>query len=297
MKKSGFVAIIGRPNVGKSTLLNSILGQKVSITSNKPQTTRERIRGIFTDERGQIIFVDTPGYNRPKNKLGEFMEKEIERTRSDAELILFLVEPDRYPGPGDKRIAESIKGIKVPVFLVINKTDKLRSGEVLPVIDAFKDLSDFAEIFPVSAKTGEGIESLLSTIFDNLKEGPYFYDEEDITDMPMRAMCAEIIREKALRLLSDELPHGIAVAIDEMKLNGRKDLYHIQATIVCEKAGHKGMIIGKGGSMLKKIGTLARSDMEELTQMKVNLKLWVRVKDRWRNSEKLLKNYGYREEE
>lgn len=297
MKKSGFVAIIGRPNVGKSTLLNCILGQKISITSDKPQTTRERIRGIYTDDRGQICFVDTPGVNRPKNKLQQFMEKEIEKTRTDADLILFLVEPDKHPGPGDRRIAESIRNTDVPAFLVINKTDKISKDEVLPVISEFKDLLEFKEIFPVSAKDNIGVESLLTSIFDELEEGPYYYDEDDITDMPIRALCSEIIREKALLLLSDELPHGIAVMIDDMHLNNKKDLYHVDATIICEKASHKGMIIGKHGDMLKKIGTSARKDMEVLTGKRINLKIWVKIKDNWRDSERLIKDFGYREEE
>lgn len=296
MHKSGFVAIIGRPNVGKSTLLNQILGQKVSITSDKPQTTRERIRGIYSDDDAQIVFVDTPGVHKPKNKLGAFMEKEIERGRSDCDLVLFLVEPDFKIGPGDRHIAETIKNIEVPVFLIINKTDRIDKDELLPVIDNFKDLIDFDEIFPVSAKTGEGVEPLVSEIIKRLPEGPFYYDEDDITDMPIRAMCAEIIREKALHLLDEELPHGIAVLIDEMKLNAKGDLYHIDATVVCEKKSHKSMIIGRQGAMLKKLGTLARVDMEDLCGKRINLKIWVKVKDRWRESDRLLKNFGYIEE-
>ncbi len=294
MSKSGFAAIIGRPNVGKSTLLNSILGQKISITSNKPQTTRENIRGIFTDDRGQIIFIDTPGANRPKNKLGSFMESEIASTREDADVILFLVEPDKVPGPGDKRIAKTIAESKAPIYLIINKIDTLSVGEVLPVIDSFKNLLDFKEIFPVSAKTGEGIDKLLDTVFNDLPKGPSYYGEDEVTDMPIRAMCAELIREKGLLLLSEELPHGIAVVIDSIEPNKSKNLYHIMATIVCEKASHKSMIIGSQGKMLKKIGTLARRDMEDLLEKKVNLKLWVQVRKNWRDSDRLLKNYGYR---
>lgn len=293
MRKSGFVAIIGRPNVGKSTLLNQILGQKISITSDKPQTTRERIRGIFTDERGQIVFCDTPGVHRPKNRLGEYMEHEIDATKKDADLILFLVEPDKRPGPGDLHIANTIPG-DVPTFLVINKTDTIKHEEILPVIDAYRGICDFTEVFPISAKTGEGVKPLVSSIFENLEEGPMFYGEDEVTDMPIRAICAEIIREKALMLLSEELPHGIAVVIDSMKEQG---ICHIDATIICEKSSHKGMIIGKGGGMLKKIGTLARIDIEDLVDSKVNLKLWVKVKDKWRDSEFLLKNFGYVEGE
>lgn len=298
VKRSGFVAIIGRPNVGKSTLLNAVLGQKVSITSDKPQTTRERIRGIYTDDRGQIVFVDTPGALRPRNKLGNFMEKEIERSRTDCDLILWLVEPDLKIGPGDRKIAESLAGCEVPVVLVINKTDRLddRAG-VLPVIDIYKDLYDFKEIFPISAAKGEGIDDLVAMAFDELPEGPAYYGEDEITDMPIRAICSEIIREKSLMLLNDELPHGIAVLIDSMKLSDKKNLYHIDATIVCEKKSHKGMIIGKEGAMLKRIGILARKDMEELIGKKVNLKIWVRIKDRWRDDERLLKNFGYKEED
>ena len=283
--------------MGKSTLLNAFLGQKISITSDKPQTTRERIRGIYTDDRGQIVFVDTPGVHRPKNKLGQYMEREINRTESDADLILFLVEPDKKVGPGDIHIANSIRNLDVPIFLVINKTDKVSRDEVLPVINEFKDLLDFDEVFPISAAKGDGVDELLSTVMDSLQEGPYFYDEDDITDMPIRAICAEIIREKALHLLEDELPHGIAVVIDSMKLNGARDLYHVDATIVVEKASHKGMVIGKQGSMLKRIGSAARKDMEELCGRRINLKIWVRVKDGWRDSVRLIKNFGYVDEE
>lgn len=297
MRKSGFVAIIGRPNVGKSTLLNSILGQKISITSDKPQTTRERVRGILTEKRGQIVFVDTPGANRPKNKLGMFMEDEIKRTKLDADIIIMMVEPDKVPGPGDRRIINGISGADVPVFLAINKTDTLEHGQVLPIIDNYKDLMDFDEIFPISAKSGDGVESLLDNVFNYLKEGPQFYAEDEVTDMPIRAICAEIVREKALMLLSDELPHGIAVTIEQMKLNQKGDLYHIDANIFCEKKSHKAMIIGKHGDMIKKIGTMARKDMETIAQKRINLKLWVKVKDNWRDDERLLKNFGYKSEE
>ncbi len=295
--RSGFVTIIGRPNVGKSTLMNHMIGQKIAITSNKPQTTRNRIETVYTDERGQVVFLDTPGIHKAKNKLGEYMTKVTAAALKGVDLILWLVEPDEFVGGGDRFIAENLKAQNTPVILVINKIDTIRHEQILTSIAAYKDLMDFAEIVPVSALRGQGCEDLLNTIYQYLPEGPYFFDEDTITDQPERAICAEMIREKALHALSDEVPHGIAVTIEQMKDRPGKRLCDIDATIICERDSHKGIIIGKKGSMLKKIGTNARFEIERLLGCKVNLRLWVKVKERWRDSDVLIANYGYRKEE
>ncbi len=289
--KSGFVTIIGRPNVGKSTLMNRMIGQKIAITSSKPQTTRNRIQTVYHDQRGQIIFLDTPGIHKAKNKLGEYMVNAAESTFKEVDLVLWLVEPTTFI-----HIAEVLKKSQAPVILVMNKIDTVKKAEILECIAAYKDILNFAEIVPVSAATGESVEELVTVMFDYLQEGPQYYDEDTITDQPERQIVAEMIREKALRLLSDEIPHGIAVSIDQMKDRpGKRALVDIDATIVCERDSHKGIIIGKQGSMLKKIGTNAREDMEEFLQAKVNLKLWVKVKKDWRDSDFLLKNFGFKE--
>ena len=290
-QRSGFVALIGRPNVGKSTLMNRLIGQKIAITSPKPQTTRNKIRTVYTDERGQIVFLDTPGIHKSRNKLGEYMVSVAEHTLNDADLILWLVEPDAKIGAGDMHILEQLNGVKTPVILCINKTDTLPKEAVLPVISAYSSEKEFDEIIPISAIKGRGCEDLLDTIFKYLPEGEMFYDEDTVTDQPMRQITAEIIREKVLRSMSDEIPHGVAVVIDRMEF--KKKLVDIDATIVCEKDSHKGMIIGKQGSMLKRIGSAARRDIEKLVESQVNLKLWVRVKNNWRDSDMLLKNFGY----
>lgn len=294
--RSGFVTLIGRPNVGKSTLMNRIIGQKIAITSNKPQTTRNRIQTVYTDERGQIIFLDTPGIHKAKNKLGEYMVSVAERTLKEVDLILWLVEPTTFIGAGERHIAEQLRKVKTPVFLVINKIDTVAKAEILTFIDAYKDIADFAEIIPVSALKGENTDELLESMFRYLETGPQYYDEDTITDQPERQIVSELIREKALRNLSDEIPHGVAVAIDRMKERPGGNLIDIDATIVCERNSHKGIIIGKQGSMLKKIGTDARKDIEALLDCKVNLKLWVKVKKDWRDSDFLIKNFGYRSE-
>lgn len=291
--KSGFVTLIGRPNVGKSTLMNHLVGQKIAITSKKPQTTRNRIRSVFTDERGQIVFVDTPGITNAKNKLGEYMVDAAEKTISDVDLVLYLVEPSPKIGPGDRHIIETLKTVKVPVVLVINKIDKIQRDEVLSVIDAYSREMEFDQVLQVSALRGTYTDDVIDTIFSYLPEGPMYYDVEAVTDMPERAIVAELIREKALRALDDEVPHGIAVAIDTMKKRKNTKIIDIDATIVCERDSHKGIIIGKKGSMLKKIGSLAREDIEDMVGMQVNLKLWVKVKKDWRDSDFLIKNFGY----
>ncbi len=292
--KSGFVTLIGRPNVGKSTLMNRLIGQKIAITSNKPQTTRNRIQTVYTREEGQIIFLDTPGIHKAKNKLGEYMVSVAERTLQEVDLILWLVEPSTFIGAGERHIAEQLARSRTPVFLIINKIDTVGKAEILTYIDAYKDILDFAEIIPVSALKGENTDELIQNMFQYLPEGPQFYDGDTITDQPERQIVAEMVREKALRNLNEEIPHGIAVAVDRMRERSQGGLIDIDATIVCEKDSHKGIIIGKQGGMLKKIGSQARRDIENLLDCKVNLKLWVKVKKDWRDSDFLIKNFGYR---
>ncbi len=295
--KSGFVTLIGRPNVGKSTLMNQLIGQKIAITSNKPQTTRNRIQTVYTCEEGQIIFLDTPGIHKAKNKLGDYMVTAAENTLNEVDIVLWLIEPNTFIGQGDQHIAEILKKVKTPVFLIINKIDTVTKESILTFMDAYKEICNFAEIIPVSALKGENKQVLIDQILKYLPEGPQFYDEDTITDQPERQIVAELIREKALRLLNDEIPHGIAVAIESMKERNHGRLMDIQATIVCERDSHKGIIIGKQGSMLKRIGTDARREIEALLQIKVNLQLWVKVKKDWRDSDFLLKNYGYNQKD
>lgn len=290
--KSGFVTLIGRPNVGKSTLMNHLIGQKIAITSDKPQTTRNRIQTVYTDERGQIIFLDTPGIHKAKNRLGEYMVNVAEHTLNEVDVILWLVEPSTFIGAGERHIAERLKQVKTPIILVINKIDTVKREDVLTFIAAYKDICQFSEIIPVSALKEINIDDVKDSIFKYLPYGPQFYDEDTVTDQPMRQISAELIREKALRILEDEIPHGIAVVIDQMK-ERRNGMIDIDATIVCERDSHKGIIIGKGGSMLKRIGTSARMEIENLMDAKVNLKLWVKVRREWRDSDLFMKNYGY----
>ena len=293
--KSGFVTLIGRPNVGKSTLMNYLIGQKIAITSNKPQTTRNRIQTVLTTEKGQIVFVDTPGIHKAKNKLGEYMVNVAERTLNEVDVVLWLVEPTTYIGAGEQHIAKQLKRVNTPVILVINKIDSVKREEVFAAIDAYKDIYDFAEIVPVSARSGSNTDELINVVMKYLPYGPQFYDEDTVTDQPERQIVAELIREKALHALEEEIPHGIAVAIDQMKRRGK--IMHIDATIICERDSHKGIIIGKQGNMLKKIGSTARFEIEKMLECQVNLKLWVKVKKDWRDSEFLMKNFGYREDE
>ena len=294
-KRSGYAAIIGRPNVGKSTLMNAIIGMKIAITSSKPQTTRNRIKTVYTEDRGQIVFLDTPGLHKSKNRLGDFMMRAASRALKEADLILWLVEASDYIGPGDRRIAEMLEQVDAPVILVINKIDRVKKPELLGIIDAFSKLRDFNEIIPVSALKGDGRDELVDTMFSYMPKGEPFYDEDTVTDMMERDICAELVREQALRLLSDEIPHGVAVTIESMK--EEPNITHVEANIYCEKESHKGIIIGKQGGMLKKIGTAARHEMEELLECRVNLKLGVKVKKDWRDSEKLVGSLGYQETE
>ena len=289
--KSGFVSLIGRPNVGKSTLMNSLIGQKIAITSNKPQTTRNRIQTVYTDDRGQIVFLDTPGIHKAKNKLGNYMVNAAQRTISEVDVILWLVEPTTYIGAGERHIIEQLKKTNTPIILVINKIDTVKKDEILAFIEAYRHELDFAEVVPVSALKKKNTETLIECILKYLPYGMPFYDEDTVTDQPQRQIAAELIREKVLRSIDEEIPHGVAVAIDSMKWN--RDVCHIDATIVCERDSHKGIIIGKQGSMLKKIGTQARREIEDMLECQVNLQLWVKVKKDWRDSDFLLKNFGY----
>ena len=295
--KSGFVTLIGRPNVGKSTLMNQLIGQKIAITSNKPQTTRNRIQTVLTTDDGQIVFVDTPGIHKAKNKLGEYMVNVAERTLNEVDVVLWLVEPTTFIGAGEQHIISQLKKVKTPVVLVINKIDSVKKEEILPSIAAYKDVYDFVEIVPVSARNGDNTDELVKVIMKYLPYGPQFYDEDTITDQPERQIVAEVIREKALHALNEEIPHGIAVSVDKMKVRKGKKIIDIDATIVCEKDSHKGIIIGKQGNMLKKIGSNARYEIERLLDAKVNLQLWVKVKKDWRDSDFLIKNFGYRKDE
>jgi len=274
-----------------------LIGQKIAITSKKPQTTRNQIRTVYTCERGQIVFLDTPGIHKAKNKLGEYMVNVAEHTLSEVDLILWLVEPSTFIGAGERHIAEELKENKIPVILVINKVDMVKKEEVLTFIDAYRKIYDFDEIIPASALRGENTDVIIDSIFRYLPYGPRFYDEDTVTDQPMRQIVAETIREKALHVLDEEVPHGIAVSIESMKERPNGRITDIDATIVCEKDSHKGIIIGKKGSMLKKIGTNARFEIEQLLNEKVNLKLWVKVKKDWRDSDFLMKNYGYDKKE
>ena len=292
--KSGFVTLIGRPNVGKSTLMNHLIGQKIAITSHRPQTTRNRIQTVYTSEEGQIVFVDTPGIHKAKNKLGNYMVRIAERTLTEVDVVLWLVEPTTFIGAGEKHILEQLKKVKTPVILVINKTDKVKKEEVLTFIDAYRKEMEFSEIVPVSALKGDNTDVLISCIMKYLPYGEPFYDEDTVTDQPERQIVAELVREKALRCLEEEIPHGIAVVIESMKFRkGQSAIADIEATIICERESHKGIIIGKKGAMLKRIGSQARPEIEEMLECKANLQLWVKVRKDWRDSDLYIKNFGY----
>ena len=293
--KSGFATLIGRPNVGKSTLMNCIIGQKIAITSNKPQTTRNRIQTVYTSETGQIVFLDTPGIHKAKNKLGDYMVHAAERTLKEVDVVLFLVEPSTFIGAGEQHIIEMLKTIHTPVILVINKVDTVKKDEIPAFIEAYRKQMDFAEIVPLSALKERNVDTLVDCIFKYLPYGEPYYDEDTVTDQPIRQITAELIREKALKCLEDEVPHGVAVTTENMVF--KKTIVDVEATIICERDSHKGIIIGKQGAMLKKIGTMARKDIEDLVEQKVNLKLWVKVKKDWRDSDFLLKNFGYNQKE
>ena len=295
--KSGFATLIGRPNVGKSTLMNHLIGQKIAITSNKPQTTRNRIQTVYTSKKGQIVFLDTPGIHKAKNKLGEYMVNVAEQTLKEVDVVLWLVEPTNFIGKGELHIAEQLKKANVPVILIMNKIDMVAKDKLPGFMENYRKIYDFEEIIPVCALRGVNMEKVISAIFRFLPYGPKFYDDETITDQPQRQIVAEMIREKALRCLDEEIPHGIAVAIDRMKERPDGSVIDIDATIICEKDSHKGIIIGKGGSMLRRIGSRARMEIEKMMEMKVNLQLWVKVKKDWRDSDFMIKNFGYDKKE
>lgn len=295
--KSGFATLIGRPNVGKSTLMNHLIGQKIAITSNKPQTTRNRIQTVYTSEEGQIVFLDTPGIHKAKNKLGEYMVNVAERTLKEVDVVLWLVEPTDFIGKGEKHIAEQLRKANVPVILIMNKIDMVDKDKIPGFLDNYREICDFVDMIPVCALRGVNMDKVIRAIMKYLPYGPKYYDDETVTDQPQRQIVAEMIREKALRCLEEEIPHGIAVSIDVMKERPDGMIMDIEATIICERESHKGIIIGKGGSMLRRIGSQARRDAEKMLEMQVNLQLWVKVKKDWRDSDFMIKNFGYDKKE
>ena len=293
MTKSAMITVCGRPNVGKSTLTNALVGEKIAIVSNKPQTTRNRIIGIVSHGDTQLVLLDTPGFIRPRNRLGEYMVNVVKESVTDVDAVLFLVEPLPEAGPGEAALIERFKESDVPVILVINKIDTVEVSQLLKVIAAYSALYEFEAVVPVSAKTGDGLPALLEEMDKLAVEGPHLFPEDEITDQPERQICAELIREKILLNLEKEIPHGTAVEITKFseRENGILD---IDATIYCEKASHKGILIGKNGAMLRKIGSEAREDMEAFLGAKVFLQTWIKVKENWRDSDVMLRNFGYR---
>lgn len=296
IEKSGFVAIVGRPNVGKSTLLNRIVGQKIAIMSDKAQTTRNKIQGVYTTDKTQIVFIDTPGIHKPKHRLGDYMVEAAYSALHEVEIVLFMVAADQKRGKGDDMIIERLKKLNVPVYLVINKIDKIHPNDLLEQIDDFKSQMDFAQIIPISATQGNNFETLMKELEANMPAGPQYFPEDQITDHPEYFVVSELIREKILQLTRDEVPHSVAVVIDSMKRKPDEKV-QIQATIIIERDSQKGIIIGKGGAMLKKIGTQARKDIEKLLGDKVFLELWVKVQKDWRDKQVYLTDFGYRKED
>ena len=292
-QKSAFISIVGRPNVGKSSILNYLLGVKLAIVSSKPQTTRTRIMGVLTDENIQLVFTDTPGFHKPKNKLGEKMMTAVGESLAGVDAVLFVIEPTKELRENETELIKRFKGMNVPVILAINKIDTVKDkSEIALVIAKMMSLYDFSAVVPVCAVDGRGMDGLLDELKATAKESVHFFPEDTLTDQPEKVIAAEIIREKALRLLDKEVPHGIAVSIEKMREREDKEILDIEATIYCEKESHKGIIIGKGGSTLKKISTYARQDMESFFDCKVNLQCWVKVKEDWRNREGLIHNFG-----
>ncbi|BDZ30998.1 GTPase Era [Lactiplantibacillus sp. WILCCON 0030] len=294
--RSGFVAIIGRPNVGKSTLLNRIVGQKVAIMSDKAQTTRNRIQGIYTTKDTQMVFIDTPGIHKPHSRLGDFMVKSALSTLGEVDAVLFMINADERRGAGDNFIIERLKAVKKPIYLVINKIDQIHPDHLLEIMDQYQDALKWEEVYPISALEGNNVEELVETLKGKLPVGPQYYPSDQITDHPERFIISELIREKVLELTRQEVPHSTAVVIDSIKRQDEEKI-HIQATIIIERSSQKGIIIGKGGSMLKKIGSLARRDIERLLGDKVYLELWVKVQENWKDRENLLASYGYRQDD
>ncbi|KAA0560538.1 GTPase Era [Rossellomorea aquimaris] len=295
--KSGFISIIGRPNVGKSTFLNRVIGQKIAIMSDKPQTTRNKVQGVFTTDDAQMIFIDTPGIHKPKHKLGDFMMKIAQNTLKEVDVILFMVNVEEGLGKGDHFIIEKLKGVKTPVFLILNKIDQIHPDALLPMIQQYNDLFPFAATVPISALEGNNVDNLLQLLKDQLPEGPQFYPADQITDHPERFIVSELIREKVLHLTREEIPHSIAVVIDKMERKQEKDLIDVIATIIVERDSQKGIVIGKQGSMLKEVGKRSRVDIENLLGSKVYLELWVKVQKDWRNRSSTLRDFGFSDDE
>ena len=295
--KSGFISIIGRPNVGKSTFLNRVIGQKIAIMSDKPQTTRNKVQGVLTLDDSQLIFIDTPGIHKPKHRLGDFMMKVAQNTLKEVDLVLFMVNAQEGYGRGEEFIIEKLQNVKTPVFLVINKIDLIHPDELLKLIESYNEKFNFAEIVPISALEGNNIEKLLEQIKEKMPEGPQFYPADQVTDHPERFIVSELIREKALHLTREEIPHSLAVVIEKMERQPEKEMVHVMATIIVERDSQKGIIIGKQGGMLKEIGKRARHDIENLLGTKVFLELWVKVQKDWRNKATQLRDFGFREDE
>ena len=295
MFKSGFVSIVGRPNVGKSTLMNNVVGEKIAIMSDKPQTTRNTIQAVYTDEEAQVVFLDTPGIHKPKNKLGEFMVKSATDAFKNVDLVLFVVDESKKIGPGDRKIIDDLKNIKTPVVLVLNKIDQLNEEESFDLMKMYNAEGVFEQIVPISALKGRNINELLKVIKSHLEEGPQYFPDYMITDQPERVLVSELIREKVLHYIHDEVPHGVAVEIERMKSRKDKEIVDISAVIYCERDSHKGIIIGKNGRKLKGIGKSARADIELLLGSQANLQLWVKVKENWRNLQNYVSNFGYTE--
>nr|WP_317331337.1 GTPase Era [uncultured Romboutsia sp.] len=295
MFKSGFVSIVGRPNVGKSTLMNNVVGEKIAIMSDKPQTTRNTIQAVYTDEEAQVVFLDTPGIHKPKNKLGEFMVKSATDAFKNVDLVLFVVDESKKIGPGDRKIIDDLKNIKTPVVLVLNKIDQLNEEELFDLMKMYNAEDVFEQIVPISALKGRNINELLKVIKSHLEEGPKYFPDYMITDQPERVLVSELIREKVLHYVHDEVPHGVAVEIERMKSRQDKEIVDISAVIYCERDSHKGIIIGKNGRKLKGIGKSARADIELLLGSQANLQLWVKVKENWRNLQNYVSNFGYTE--
>lgn len=297
--KSGFISIIGRPNVGKSTFINRVIGQKIAIMSDKPQTTRNKVQGVLTLDQSQMIFIDTPGIHKPKHKLGDFMLKVAKNTLREVDVIIFMVNATEPRGKGDEFIIDLLEKNETPVFLVINKIDQVHPDDLIGIIESYKDKYDFAEIVPISALQGNNVDRLLETIQSYLPEGPQYYPADQVTDHPERFIISELIREKVLHLTREEIPHSIAVVIDKIKKeeDTDKDMIRVMATIIVERDSQKGIVIGKKGALLKEVGTRARHDIEMLLGTKVFLELWVKVQKDWRNKSAHLKDYGFREDE
>ena len=295
--KSGFISIIGRPNVGKSTFINRVIGQKIAIMSDKPQTTRNKVQGVLTTNDAQYIFIDTPGIHKPKHKLGDFMMKVAQNTLKEVDVILFMVNAEEGYGRGEEFILEKFQSVKTPIFLIINKIDRIHPDKLLAVIESYNEKFQFAEIIPISALEGNNIDRLLEVVRKYLPEGPLYYPADQVTDHPERFIITELIREKALQLTREEVPHSLAVVLEKMEKDPNKDMIHVMATIIVERDSQKGIVIGKQGKMLKEIGKRARVDIENLLGSKVYLEVWVKVQKDWRNKASQLRDYGFREDE